>query len=67
MNAAPIAVSSAWSAARPDPVQQTATVAAVVAQGQAKSDVPDAPRAAPQPERSPPPAEGQGTRLDVRI
>ena len=64
MNVTPTAgIAAAWSAAKPTPGDQAAQTAD--AQSRAEPG-----RAAEEPstaKKGPPPAEGQGTRLDVRV
>ena len=63
MNVTPTAgIAAAWSAAKSSPGAQAAQVAnSQPKAGRAAEDVP------PEPKKGPPPAEGQGTRVDVRV
>ena len=62
MNVTPTAgIAAAWSAAKPSPADRTAQQAG---QGQPARAAEDTP---PEAKKGPPPAEGQGTRVDVRV
>ena len=65
MNVTPTGgIAAAWSAAKPNANDQAARLAN--AQGQRKSAT-AAEEAPAEPKKGPPPAEGQGTRVDVRV
>ena len=64
MNVTPTAgIAGAWSAAKSAPGNQAAQTASAQAQkaGRAAEDAP------PEPKKGPPPAEGQGTRVDMQV
>ena len=64
MNVTPTAgIAAAWSAAKPAPGDQGAQHARAPGQAQPGKAAEDAPTA----KKGPPPAEGQGTRVDVRV
>jgi len=65
MNVTPTAgIAAAWSAAKPNPQDQAAQLAA--GQNQAKAGQ-AAESAAPETRKGPPAPEGQGTQVDVRV
>ena len=63
MNVTPTAgIAAAWSAAKSSPADRAAQQAS---QGEpSKKTAEDSP---PEAKKGPPPAEGQGTRVDVRV
>lgn len=67
MNAPPVGISSAWSTIRADAAQQALAVAVARQRAEADEAVLDMVRSAPEPERAPPPPEGQGERVDRRV
>ena len=63
MNVTPTAgIAAAWSAAKASPNDQAAQLAASRPDQAGETAEP-----APEPKKSPPAPEGQGTRVDVRV
>ena len=62
MNVTPTAgIAAAWSAAKSSPADQAAQQASHGQRGRTAEDTP------PEAKKGPPPAEGQGTRVNVRV
>jgi hypothetical protein len=62
MNVTPTAgIAAAWSAAKSSPADAAAQQASSQAKAGKTEDTP------PEAKKGPPPAEGQGTRVDVRV
>jgi hypothetical protein len=63
MNVTPTAgIAAAWSAAKANPGAQAAQTASAQAQKAGTAE-----ETRPEPKKGPPPAEGQGTRVDVQV